>query len=276
MDAIALFTEADELTPNPAFDFNIGLAYEDLGDTARALSSYRSYLRRAPAAADRAEVDARIQRLEQRLSQRGVQQVTLLSEPAGARIEVDGEPIGVTPWTFETSPGFHRVVLELNGYEVEERSFDLPPARSIDVPITLTKLKPPVAPAPEVQPVLVPGCTGACLDAVSASSWTIAGVGLVSLGVAVGFEVHRAGRQDASEREPNQVEAARLFDDAQAAQKWATGFGMVGGTLLVTGTVLGIIDISEGRRPRPLAMALNGLDVGCANGGCRLQWSDRF
>jgi hypothetical protein len=37
-EAIHLFQRADRLKPNPAFDFNIGLAYEDMGDPARALA----------------------------------------------------------------------------------------------------------------------------------------------------------------------------------------------------------------------------------------------
>src|SRR5690606_33333095 len=94
-EAIQLFRSADQLKPNPAFDFNIGLAYEDMGDPARALASYRSYLRRAPEATDRLEVDARIQRLEQTLGRSGVQQVTILSEPPGARVEIDGMALGV-------------------------------------------------------------------------------------------------------------------------------------------------------------------------------------
>src|SRR4051812_2701284 len=53
-DAIDLFLDADRLAPNPAFAYNIGLAYEELGDATNALRWYRSYLRDLPGAPDQA------------------------------------------------------------------------------------------------------------------------------------------------------------------------------------------------------------------------------
>src|SRR5690606_22004450 len=47
-DAIDLFQQADALRPNPAFSFNVGIAYEDMGDSAMALRHYRAYLRKLP------------------------------------------------------------------------------------------------------------------------------------------------------------------------------------------------------------------------------------
>src|SRR6185295_19141018 len=76
-DAIDLFFDADRLAPNPAFAYNIGLAYEELGDAANALRWYRSYLRDLPGAPDQAEVEPRIAAAEKHLRDRGVQQVTV-------------------------------------------------------------------------------------------------------------------------------------------------------------------------------------------------------
>src|SRR5690349_21897305 len=82
-EAVSAFLEADKLVPSPALSFNIARAYEQLGETSSALRWYRDYLRRDPAARNAAEVKNRINVLATELSQRGVQQLTILSEPSG-------------------------------------------------------------------------------------------------------------------------------------------------------------------------------------------------
>lgn len=271
-DAIVLFRQADRLRPKPAFDFNIGLAYEDMGNPARALESYRSYLRRAPDAPDRLAVDARIERLEKVLYAQGLQQVTVLSEPPGARVIIDDVALGVTPYTGELAPGFHRVSLELPGYQFEQRSFDLPPARAIDVPVTLTVAPPP--PAAEAAPVVMQPtrepCQGACLGEIEPVSWVTLGVGAASLVGAIGFELHRGDKEDEAQREPNQVEAARLFDKAFQSQKWATALAVSGGALVITGGVLAFLDIHESKHPD------TAWNLGCGPDGCALGFSQTF
>ena len=54
-----------------------------------------------------------------------MQQVTLISEPAGASVLLDGKDVGITPWTGETAPGQHQLVIQLPGYRKVERSFNL-------------------------------------------------------------------------------------------------------------------------------------------------------
>src|ERR1043165_1364229 len=55
-DAIDLFLEAARIAPNPAFSYNVGLAYEQLGDADNALRWYRDYLRELPDAQEKAHV----------------------------------------------------------------------------------------------------------------------------------------------------------------------------------------------------------------------------
>jgi tetratricopeptide (TPR) repeat protein len=280
-DAIRLFQRADALRPNPAFDFNVGLAYEDMGDPARALASYRSYVRRLPEAPDRADVDVRIERLERTLERAEVQQVTVLSEPSGARLEIDGKPVGITPWTGEIGPGFHQLVLQAQGFAREERTFDLPPARAIDVPVTLVPEAPEPPPPPNApeSPAKLP-CEGTCLGEVRGSSWLIAGAGFVSLGTAIGFELHRSDRESAARAESNQVAASRLFDDAFRAQKWATAFAVTGGALIVTGGVLAVLDIHDAKHPGATAAGIPTGDVawqfGCDGASCAVGATTSF
>jgi hypothetical protein len=66
--AIREFKAAAALRPAPLLDYNIGLANERLGRRRVALRYFRRYLDGAPAAKDRADVEARIARLEQEIT----------------------------------------------------------------------------------------------------------------------------------------------------------------------------------------------------------------
>ncbi len=63
-EAIGKFQQADKVAPAPLLDFNIGLAYDRLGDRGNAIKFYRSYLDRAPSAQNRDAVQAKINRLQ--------------------------------------------------------------------------------------------------------------------------------------------------------------------------------------------------------------------
>lgn len=66
--AIAEFKSADRLAPSGVNDFNIGLAYEALGQNGEAVRYYRSYLQRVPDASNKVTVEASIERLETAIS----------------------------------------------------------------------------------------------------------------------------------------------------------------------------------------------------------------
>jgi hypothetical protein len=125
-DAIDLFLEANRLDPHADLTYNVGQAYEKLGDVANALRSYREYLRIAPGATDRGTVETSIRNLETRLQrERGLQQVSVFSTPAGATLVLDGKPVGATPCTFEIAPGGHVAVLRATGYPDMVKEFVL-------------------------------------------------------------------------------------------------------------------------------------------------------
>ena len=58
--AVREFEAAEVLRPSPILDYNIGLAYEGLGDARRAIDSYNRYLTQKPDAQNRADVEARV------------------------------------------------------------------------------------------------------------------------------------------------------------------------------------------------------------------------
>lgn len=69
-DAIALWKEAYRLKDNPAFLFNIGLAYREKGDLPKAVQFLESYLKEAPAnTPGRADVEARVAELKKMIEE---------------------------------------------------------------------------------------------------------------------------------------------------------------------------------------------------------------
>lgn len=275
-EAIELFMRANQLKPNPAFSYNIGIAYQDLGDLPMALRFYRDYLRQDPGAADRAEVSERIRQLEGRLQVTGLQQLTVLTEPAGAAIVIDGSPVGASPWTGELKPGHHALTVKRQGYKSEARDFDLPTDRSIDVPVTLVKgTEPTVAPpAPAPVPKLrLPQI--AWYRDVRPVTWGVLGVGVASLGVAVMYDFSRGNAQDDASAERDADVRAELLDTAESRRTWADAFLLLGLGLTATSGVLMVADVAEQRhfRRQNNASAWAG---GCSPEGCMLGYSRVF
>jgi tetratricopeptide (TPR) repeat protein len=67
-DALNDFKEAYRLKDDPVFLYNIAQCYRILNKNDEALSFYRSYLRRAPDAPNRAEVEAKISALQEAIA----------------------------------------------------------------------------------------------------------------------------------------------------------------------------------------------------------------
>src|SRR5437667_6957916 len=63
-EAVEKFKAAYKLRPEPAFLYNIAQSYRHLKEHSQALFSYRSYLRSAPNAPNRAEAELHIKELE--------------------------------------------------------------------------------------------------------------------------------------------------------------------------------------------------------------------
>lgn len=141
-DAVDIFLETNRLYPDPKLSFNVGKAFEGMGNQAGALRYYREYLRRLPDASDAREVEGHVHQLEQTLSQKGLQQLTVLSSPEGATVKLDGQAVGVTPWTGESFAGKHRIVLEAAGYRRSESVIEIDPHRARDFNIELSKEPP--------------------------------------------------------------------------------------------------------------------------------------
>lgn len=72
--ALIEFKEAYRQMPDPTFLYNIAQCHRRLGQVEDALTFYRTYLRRAPEAANRSEVERRIDELEAEKKARSAKQ----------------------------------------------------------------------------------------------------------------------------------------------------------------------------------------------------------
>lgn len=147
-EAVESFLETQRVYPDTQLCFNIARAYENLGNGAAALRYYRDYLRQADRPSDGEDVKSRVRSLEQQLAQRGVQQLSVLSQPEAATVVLDGKPVGVTPWTGETYPGKHRLALLLDGHAGQERIVEVEAYAAHDVAFVLLPLPAPKPLAP--------------------------------------------------------------------------------------------------------------------------------
>lgn len=248
-DAIDLFLDADKLAPSAALSFNIARAYDKLGDPSGALRWYRDYLRRAESPEDAEQVEAMIAGFEQRLVEKGVQQVTVFSEPSGSTVLIDDRPVGVTPWTGDLPPGPHRVSARLRGYDDADRDIELPTDHAIDVTLSLSPATepepiPPGAPPPALEskpPQSAPTDTSDS-GSLGTWGWVTLGAGAGALGGAIVFEIMRRGAESGAENARTQIEFADRVDSMESRRTTARVLAGVGGALALTGGVLLAID----------------------------------
>lgn len=152
--AVEIFLQTQRIYPDTQLCFNIARAYENIGNASAALRYYRDYLRQADRPSDGADVKERVRRLEQQLAERSLQQLTVLSQPEGATVLLDGKPVGIAPFTLDTYPGKHRLALTLGEHAPQEQIVELDAHAARDVSFVLVPLpKPALQPTPPPLPV---------------------------------------------------------------------------------------------------------------------------
>jgi tetratricopeptide (TPR) repeat protein len=258
-DAVDLFLAADRLSPSAPLSFNIARAYEKLGDDSGALRWYRDYQRRSPTAANAGDVKALIERFEARLASKGVQQLTVLSQPPGATVTVDDTPVGVTPGTFDLAPGRHRIVLMLRGHADASADVDLAADHAQDVTLRLAvaavgtpgpsapeptvqpPAPPPAAPPPPAPPPVAPS------KGLGVWPWVVLGTGGAVLGGAFVFELLRESAERDAERDATQVGYKEKLDEMESRRTTARVLAGIGGTLVIAGGVMLVLDLGSGK-----------------------------
>jgi len=255
-DAIYYFRQAERLVPSAKLTYNVALAYDEMGDTGRALREYRTFLVREPSSVHRDEAQARVAQLELALAALGVQQLRVASEPPGATLSVEGDVLGVTPWAGELTPGLHQIRLEHAGYRAHESQITLSAQHAADLEATLLPL-----PADEVK-------TPGALARIRPLSWSFLGVGLGALAAGIGFELSRASSSDRAGRASSSEATARAQGAADAKQMASLLLFGAGGAFVIGGGVLLVLDL--GRDPDGVATAGSNASATKLNASARL------
>lgn len=263
-DAIHYFRRAAEIVPSSKLTYNIALAYEEMGDSARALSEYRDYLRHGPDAERREQVLGRIVELEQKLAETGVQQLSILSRPSGATVRIGERALGVTPWSGELPPGLHHVSVDLPGHAPRRADVTLEAGRAAELQLELTREPPPLTQEP----------LPSAWSRIEPLTWSFLGVGVGGVAAGLAFELSRADSSARAARATSVVSAAEARGAADAKQMASLLLLGFGGGFLIGGGVLLVLDLSHSHgdvaQPKresvsPLALTISSP---CAPGFC--------
>jgi hypothetical protein len=266
-DAIGYFRQAERLVPSAKLTYNIALAYDEMGDTGRALSAYRAFLAQEPGSLHREAVLARIAKFELALTALGLQQLSISSDPAGATLHVGAEIVGVTPWAGELTPGLHRVRLERPGYRPHDAEVLLPAQHAGDLHVALL-----------AKPVETPEQPGA-FARIQPLSWCFLGVGVAALAGGVGFELSRAASSEQAGNAETAEAAARAEGAADAKQMASLLLLGAGGAFVAAGGVLLVLDLNRDTAATPHAadpLSSARLSLPCDPSFCGVLTQGRF
>ena len=225
VDAIHEFQVAASLIPSADLWFNIASAYEqltrtrgELTDYEQAIAHYRRYLTEQVDPPDRAQVEANIGVLTQRLEDaRAAQHVTatqgtlrIRSEVPGATVTVDDREVGTTPIENDLTldPGRHRLEATLEGH--------LPflAEVSLDVGTTTT-----------THVTLLPARTHRAITRSPVFAWIAWGLAVATLGASIGIGIH------AESLIPSPEDFDPSFDQYAEPRTWgAVSDGMLAAT----------------------------------------------
>ncbi len=236
-DAVREFKVAQSIYPDsPKLAFNLARALERSRQIEPAIAAYEQYLRMAPEASDRAEVEATIAALRTLLDgSRPLLVVT--SKPAGASVFLDGatEPNGRTPFEARVVAGAHVVRIRLDGHGEESRSVDAAAGRQAAVDVALRPLAATVGSGPAG-----PRATQETAPAATWAGWGAVGAGVLATGAGAFFYLSASQGADdidalaVGDRRGYDQLAGEIEDDNLSA---GISFG-VGAALLATGVAL--------------------------------------
>lgn len=153
---------------------------------------------------------------------RGVLRVR--STPSGARVVLDGEVIGVTPFDYTVYPGRHEVGIDKPGHAIEVREVRVEPAATVDLKVTL---RPSPAENADEQ-----GGAGR-----RALAWTLGGAGLLAIAGGTWLIAADSPPEVDGERTPRHRDST-----------WP-GVGVAAAGAAAAGTAIGLLARGSGSEP---------------------------
>lgn len=131
-EAIEHYLRANDLVPHPFAMYNIAVDYERLGKLREAATWYERYLDSSTTKdADRERVNRLLIELRNKPAQ-----VQVLSTPDGARVIINGLPVGTTPYRSELKGGLYHVAIQ-KGDERDSKEFTVEYGEPVKVEFTL-------------------------------------------------------------------------------------------------------------------------------------------
>jgi hypothetical protein len=219
------FEEAYANVPNPIVLLSIAESAAKQMHIEAALNAYDTYLQKRPDAPDREEVAQKRAALAVTPAE-----ITLLSEPQGADILIDGQLTGRrTPAILQLSPGAHQITAALSGYEGEPLSLQVAAGSNSEQTLELRAPPPPppaaALPPPPVKVESAPPTAALVVTGSLGAAGLVAGtvLGILALSERADYDKHP------TEAGADRGERLALFADV--------GFG-VGAMALVTTAVL--------------------------------------
>ncbi|HTM43806.1 MAG TPA: PEGA domain-containing protein, partial [Polyangiaceae bacterium] len=229
---------------------------------------------RSPDTADKPEVERQIARLQRDLGRGAKQQVTIFTDPQGATLLVDGQPVGISPWTGELGTGRHQLVARRQGNIDTLREFSLVGDQATELTVSLAIDQQALAAAhaqlqrerSEKERASQPSA----FESIRPVTWGILGAGVAGLAGAAVFEQSRANDEQDARLSTTQVAAQRSLDDAQSQQTAARILLGVGAGAAILGGVFLYVDLKHH------SQSSTQLAAGCGTGKCGLFARGKF
>ena len=241
--ALALYTKAYALRPEPQLLWRLGQSSERSGDIPQAIAHYEALIQALPQAAVIPKARARITALSATLPAT----LRVTSIPAGANLYLDSPdtpPVGSTPATLILTPGEHTLLLKRDGYQTTRRQVELLGGKSQELEVAMQPLgaRTPM----DEQRLVVVEETRAPQDAFDATFWgsLTVGVGLATMVTGGVFSVLQANATDkantydksgASSPGLGRREVVALQADAEDYHTVASTLYIAGGALAAAG-----------------------------------------
>jgi hypothetical protein len=263
-EAARLFEASFNKRHRPESAFNRARCAEFAGDVAAAVGWYRWYLRLAPGAPDRPDVERLLRGLSQKAAEAGAQVLTVFATPENASLRIDDGAVAVGWLSQQLSPGTHRVTASAEGYTEVRIPLVLALDSARELPLALEPLPPaPDAPTvappvavevPPLQPTVEPrrepppvvAALGVQAPAARPLRWTWVGGGLTLASAATASALGVSAITSADRlRNAGVQEPARVNEIASEARGLATGADLawvVAGTSLAATVVIFFIE----------------------------------
>lgn len=137
--ALKAFMAAFVLDPSPVLIYNIARAHEERGDFSKAIKFFKNYLRIARRARNARAVKRKIKKLNRRLANMPrTGYLTIVTDPPGALVHLNGQPIGQTPLNAKGVPvGAHQLEVFKERFDTHTQRVSVAPSQTTRIDVKL-------------------------------------------------------------------------------------------------------------------------------------------